>query len=234
MASDPTMSSLQRLFPATLVMLAGCPCGVHAAVPAQQIESNPDAVIAFNIPSQPLEQALVALGKAANIQVAYDADLLHGQRSSPVVGAFRARDALELMLRGTGLRARYTTTSGVTLAPIAKAADQVLQLQAMRVEGAPIAADQRRFTDYAKTLEARIIGGLQRSRGDTKFAYELTIRMWLLPDGRIDRMEVVSTSVSPRQTDALLAIIRSTDPLDPPPAGLPQPLPFHFFSRAGF
>lgn len=84
------------------------------------------APLEFNIPAQPLAQALQALGQQANLQVLYSQDLVQGQRSAPVSGRMEASEALQVMLRGQNIRYAIsnntiTLTRGdaaSTLAPI--------------------------------------------------------------------------------------------------------------------
>src|SRR3546814_5692070 len=65
----------------------------------------------FDIPAQPIERALLAYGRIANVQVLYDASLVTAQRSTPISGRYTASQALEMLLRGTGLRVRYVSAT---------------------------------------------------------------------------------------------------------------------------
>ncbi|MEM9784338.1 MAG: STN domain-containing protein, partial [Pseudomonadota bacterium] len=76
-----------------------------AALPAQGID----------IPSQPLIDALGALGDLAGYQVSADADLLEGRRSAAVIGAPSPEAALTTMLSGTGLTFRSLGADGAVL-----------------------------------------------------------------------------------------------------------------------
>ncbi len=62
----------------------------------------------FNIPSQGLGAALNAFGRASKQQVVFDGALVRGKKSVNLVGDFPASDALDKMLRGTGLQAEQS------------------------------------------------------------------------------------------------------------------------------
>src|SRR5690606_35603717 len=82
----------------------------------------------FDIAAQPLDQALAAFSVSTGLQMLYDSPLAAGRQSAPVSGVMQPREALALMLAGTGLTARFTSagavviyagsTSTVTLNPI--------------------------------------------------------------------------------------------------------------------
>ncbi len=210
------------------------------AMPMRAVLSQPvdpagaGGVVGFDIPSQPLESALLDYGHAANIQVLYDSSLLHGQRSSPVKGAYHAKEALELLLRGTGLRVRYASANAITLAAIGGAAGQVLEMQVMQVQGAPDVLDRRRMTQYAQSVENRISDALRRDGTTNRIAFDITLRLWIDPKGGVARVEAPVSSVDAGETDTILAAVRALPPGEPPPPNLPQPLSFRFRSRAAF
>lgn len=77
-------------------LLGGGPC------PAAKAEDRRNARIAFRIPSQPLDQALLALAQQAGIQLAAAGELDRGQRSSDVSGTLTLDAALSRLLTGTG------------------------------------------------------------------------------------------------------------------------------------
>ena len=62
-------------------------------------------VVQFNIPAQPLGQALAELGEQADIFIFAPADQTRGKTSTRVSGAMTPSAALAIMLRGTGLEA---------------------------------------------------------------------------------------------------------------------------------
>jgi hypothetical protein len=214
------------------VVLAAAPILVAADDTPQQRSAG--ATIAFDIGAQPLDRALLTYGRQANIQVLYDATLAHCQYSSAVRGTYYPQQALELLLRGTGLRVRYATANAITLAAIEPARDPVLRMQTMQVQAAPEMLDRRKLTAYAERVEDHIAQNLQGSRTIEHLAFEVTVSVWLDSEGHIARTAFIASSVDERQGQAILDIIHATPLTETPPADLPQPLRFRFRSRASF
>jgi outer membrane receptor protein involved in Fe transport len=61
--------------------------------------------VQFDIPRQPLEDALLSFSKQAGVQLLVDSRALEGMQTDGVSGRFVARDALSRLLRSTGLEA---------------------------------------------------------------------------------------------------------------------------------
>ena len=58
----------------------------------------------YNIPAQPLSEALIQFGQQAGLQVTADSSLVKGKRASSVNGSLSMQQALNQLLAGTGLR----------------------------------------------------------------------------------------------------------------------------------
>src|SRR5262245_11456416 len=71
--------------------------------------------INFDIPAQPLAQALQAFGQQSGAQVAFAPEAVQGRRSSAVSGNLSPAEALEQLLKGTGLEARSTGSSAFSV-----------------------------------------------------------------------------------------------------------------------
>lgn len=69
----------------------------------------------FEIPSQPVPQAVNAIGRAAGLSVVVSGGVGSGVRSRPVSGSLTAREALSAALAGTGLTFSFTNGNTVTL-----------------------------------------------------------------------------------------------------------------------
>jgi hemoglobin/transferrin/lactoferrin receptor protein len=79
------------------VMLIGWPADV---LHAQQVS------VVFDIPSGPLDQALVSFGRQSGVGISADAALTDGLRSAGLHGRYAPNEALPILLSGTGLVAR--------------------------------------------------------------------------------------------------------------------------------
>src|SRR5258708_22752305 len=103
-----TNSRLVRL--AVLEALA-CASGILLATPG--IASADPA--RFDIPAQPLPNALKNFAAQAKMQLLYRYDIVSHATASPVTGQFEKHAALEQLLQGTGLEAVYSNESTATI-----------------------------------------------------------------------------------------------------------------------
>lgn len=185
--------------------------------------------VAFEIPAQSLDRALLAYGSETGIQILYDAGLVAGKRSNSVSGHFAPQQGLELLLRGTGLRVRYTSPGAITLASVDDPAREVLALNVMRVEAEPLViGDTRRFNGYGESLQADIIAALRRHPITSHGSYEVVLRVWVGADGAIARSELLGSTRQPGQDQAILDAVEGVGVGRKPPADMPQPILFRF------
>lgn len=62
----------------------------------------------FNLPAQSLDRSLRVVGSKAHVTIAFDPAVVTGHRAPALKGSYSARDALERLLRDSGLRIRDT------------------------------------------------------------------------------------------------------------------------------
>ena len=87
--------------------------GVAASTVAQ-------AQQAYTVPAGPLNRALATFGSQSGTQISYDATIVRGKSSQGVSAAATRQQAIDQLLRGTGLRYSFTdSTSVVVSAPSA-------------------------------------------------------------------------------------------------------------------
>lgn len=72
--------------------------------------------IQFDVPEQPLANALLAVGRQAGVNVTFDPLDVQGQRSAGLEGRFTAHDAIERLLDGTGLSVQTTAGGSFVVA----------------------------------------------------------------------------------------------------------------------
>ena len=89
------------------------------AFPSMAMQGNiqPEAQIAFDISSQPLDVALETYGITTGREVIYNGKLAVGRQSAAVRGVFAPEVALQILLQGTGLLPRYTAADAFVLVP---------------------------------------------------------------------------------------------------------------------
>lgn len=95
--------------------------------------------MAFEIPAQDLNTALLAFADRAGVQIFYEAAAVQGLRSGAVSGALTVSDALGRLLAGTGYTYHFTGAGRVVLEKIPT--DGAMMLGPVTVQGANPAAD---------------------------------------------------------------------------------------------
>lgn len=90
----------------------------------------------FNIPAQPLTEALLSFGRQSGLQVSVQAEIASGKSSTAVSGQISSGEALSRLLAGTGLIYRFTSANTVAIERAPQAAAGAINLGPVRVEGA--------------------------------------------------------------------------------------------------
>jgi len=194
------------------------------------VSASAENAATFVIPAQPLDQALAAFSVSTGLQMLYDSSLAEGRRSSSVSGRMQPREALALMLVGTGLTARFTSggavviyagsTSAVTLNPITATAAAVIGRSGASAEARAYAEAVQRQTVEALRQDASLSGG----------DYALSVRLWVAEDGAARRVEVLNGS-GEAVRDADFMALASKLRFPAPPPDLPQPMRIEFRVR---
>lgn len=119
------------------LLAAGLAAAPALPVLAQTGAASAAATHRFDIPAQPLAEALRAYMRQSGVQVVWPAALTEGVQSSAVSGDIDAQRALQQLLRGSGLVMRAVGTDAVTLerAAAAPREDGVIVTDALRVAG---------------------------------------------------------------------------------------------------
>lgn len=86
----------------------------HAAE-AAALQAASTAAHTYDIPAQPLGQALAVFGKQTGIQITYDPALLAGKTSAQVAGSMPAQEALQKLLSQSGLSYRYASHDTIVI-----------------------------------------------------------------------------------------------------------------------
>jgi outer-membrane receptor for ferric coprogen and ferric-rhodotorulic acid len=89
--------------------------GLAATLPtlAQQTTARYE----LNLPGQPLRNALIALGKATHLNIAFEPASVAGLSAPVLVGNYTPDEALDQLLKGSGLRARRTEGGSYAVEP---------------------------------------------------------------------------------------------------------------------
>lgn len=90
----------------------------------------------FDIPPQPLSQALIRFGRETGLELFFDAAIVRGVASPGARGSLTREQALDRLLAGTGLIYRFANASTVTLAKVVEGGDGATVLDPIAVESA--------------------------------------------------------------------------------------------------
>lgn len=109
MNTNNVMQGGYPLFKMTAVaaILAGMPLSVMAEKQTTQH---------YNIPAQPLDNALTELADNADLKLLYPVETVKNQQSKPVSGNYLPQQALQKMLDGTGVTAQTGSNGAIVLA----------------------------------------------------------------------------------------------------------------------
>lgn len=176
----------------------------------------------FDIPSQPLEQAVERFSVVSGWSVMYAGDLAAGRRSHPLQGTLAPAQALAELLRDTGVEAETIGTQRVVLR--LAAAD----VAASAVPAVSDAERRRRFGGLQQRLRSAFCGDLDLHPGP----YAATLQFRIDAQGRVHDPELVNGTGNPRRDARLLQAVRSLV-LAPEAAALPQPVLLQIQPSAG-
>jgi hypothetical protein len=178
--------------------------------------------IELDIPSQPLDDALIAYGAATGLQVFYDGGLTVGRRSAAIKGIFPPMPGLQALLRGTGYVPQATANPD-TITIVSAPPKQSL------APAAAEAAQLRRYEPYLAALQARISEALCASDQARPGDQQIVLSFWVNPLGAISRAVMLGSNSDLSRRDTIAAAMQGLRIEEPPPAGLPQPLTMVIF-----
>ena len=166
----------------------------------------------FDIPAQPLSDALFAFSAATGVEFLVEARHAAGLRSGGVQGVMAPRDALEILLAGSKLVAQDFGPDTVTLKPVVPAPTEASSGGTTGFERPYFAAVQRAvrqaLCNNARTLPGR---------------YRLALKLWIGRSGTV----LLSKRLDSTGDNALDATLDATMQgiwIGQPPPDLPQPV----------
>lgn len=89
----------------------------------------------FDIPAQPLQDAIILFNRQSGVQITAAGGITAGRTSTAVAGKQSPARALGTLLSGTGLTWRWLNARSVVLEAAPQVADDIVQLGTLRVEG---------------------------------------------------------------------------------------------------
>ena len=188
------------------------------AASASGNEAGTQATVRFDLPAQPLDAALVAFGEVTGYSVLVSSQLAAGKVAAPVRGDYTPAEALQRLLAGTQLGARFSGSNAFTLLALADAP----------VAAAPVPAEvtpaSAALQGYAAILQRSLTRALCRLHPDAFGRYRLAFQLWLDERGKVRAVHVLEPSGVEQRDRAVLLRLSSLLIDGAPPVGLPQPL----------
>jgi len=172
-------------------------------------------LISFDIPAQPLAEALHAFSQQSGMAVLVDRELTARQRSMPLTGAFSARDGVQRLLEGTGLAARYSSADAFTV--------QRVQLPAA-LPGARNRNAAGEAGNYARTLQYAVEQALCAFALTRPGRYRAALQVWIDDRGVLAHSRLLASTGDHRRDTALVERLRALRLERPPPTSLAQPV----------
>ena len=172
-------------------------------------------LISFDVPAQPLAEALHAFSQQSGMAVLVDRELTARQRSMPLTGAFSARDGVQRLLEGTGLAARYSSADAFTV-------------QRVQLPASPLGTRKSSATgdagNYARTLQRAVEQALCRSALARPGGYRAALQVWIDARGVLAQSRLLASTGDPQRDTALVESLRALRLERPPPSALAQPV----------
>jgi hypothetical protein len=192
--------------------------------------ANQNDLLFFDIPAETLTDALGAYSADTGEQVLVDDDLIAPFKSTSINGLFTREDALDTLLKGTGLTARLIGQDAVTLEPDRTATappptDNSVSPQ--EAQGEPPG-----FNQYSAAIQATVMFALCGSVGTRPGSYRLLIQLWIDRHGNITHSRLLNSTGSRVRDAALTRLFGNLSVGITPPAGLPQPVTLLILPRA--
>ena len=190
----------------------------------------------YDIPAQPLNSALSAFATTSGVDIVYRQSLAVGRHSSAVKGEYSAPVALQRLLQGTNLNARFSGPRSVIIyvedAQVASSptsdAPAALRMDTAEVRGARIigGGDQLARRRYAMALQAALQNMLRSSLDFQGRSLRLEIRIGLNSAGEITEAVIRRSNARDDWDIQIVNRLTGANPAGAPPPGTPAILDF--------
>lgn len=151
--------------------------------------------LAFDIPAQPLQNALDAFGALTGYSGLYGTESTSGRLSTPLLGNYTPNTALSLMLEGTGLAAYFTAIDAFVLEPATVTSAMVAE----------------RDHSYDGLLQTQVRDVFCRDPLIAPGNYRIALRFHLDAKGRVLRPLLLDTTGDSGRDNAILFALRRVD-----------------------
>lgn len=195
--------------------------------------SQMSSVRDFNIPGQPLAQALQAYSQVTGVEVLYESNIAVAQRSLPVEGSLTPQRALQTLLAGTDLVVRYTRSNAVILSlpdlnlnlpPLHPLGDADLALETLRVTGGQGVVDPDRLREFKEAVQIDIEAALRKNAQTSSGSYRASLNLWVESSRAISRAELTQSTGDQGRDLSIAETLKGLILKRVPPVNTPQPI----------
>lgn len=179
----------------------------------------------FNLPAQPLADALMAFGRISRLSVLAQSNLLDNRVSAPVEGDYSPVEALQRLLVGTGTEATFKADDQAVIVPLPPGkpdaeVDPPVPITYAAIDGAND-LDNRR---YAAMVQTRVTEALCASPLTRPGNYRLVAQLRIDGTGDMTVSRMAGSTGSSSRDTAIKEAIGSMLADWPPPPTLKQPI----------
>jgi len=199
--------SLATWLSLTWALTCAWPDGARAQSPGE-------VPVVFALPAQPLAAALAAFSARTGYSVLVASELAANRRAAAVYGELAPREALQRLLAGSGLVARYSGGNAFTLVPGEKTGP------APDVAGQPALA----HAPFGAVLQVSLTRALCGAQPGSFGRYRVGLQLWIDEDGRVVEVRLLGSSGDEYRDAELVATLRGLVLDASPPPALTQPV----------
>jgi hypothetical protein len=190
---------------ACMVLLAplGSVAQVRTSVSQPQGSEGTHAPARFDIDAQALATALRAFSEASGTAVLFDDSLVADRQTRGIHGEASPRDALRILLVGTGLDARFSSMNAFTVTLPDNAPAEPLSVAKQAGVG-ELTLDN----GAAGVLQAAIEHALCAHAATRPGTFRLAMQLWIDPAGSVANAVALAPSDDPARDDNVLSAVR--------------------------
>lgn len=226
------MRPIQNSFFILIVLVELC-CAISAARAGEGASAVMKSMF-FDLPSEPLAQALQAYGERTGVQVLYESHSAARRRSAALKGVFSPDVALARLLSGTDLQVRHTSANAITLA-LRQDQDELslpsapgkadLELGTLLVHGGSGNDDhQSRLRDYSEMVQLDVQNALLRDASTRSGSYRFVARLWISNNHQVTRAELSQSTGDHDRDGAVIDALENLTVSATAPENTPQPV----------
>ena len=180
--------------------------------------------IRFDVPSQFLEDALIAYAEITGVEVFLDHALAAGQYSRALQGEYSAEAALRALLAGTGLQIRRAAEHAYTVvAP---------GMQEPAIGRAPSWGGDREREALFAALQAAVMQALCMQPSAVLDQHRVAVAVWIDASGKVTDARILTAQIDDNLSRGIVAGFLKVSGGQPRPAGLQQPITFVILARS--